>query len=533
MKKIITTACVLATAAIALLPLGCNKSEPGAGTPSNAASKSSTSAEKTSFREVTAQLDPGGSLYCYLSTEQLLQGVGDRISNWRQLFSAIPNIGEDERAKINKVFDVVTALVKDSGIEDVTGFGASSIAREPGFYHTKMLVHHYRGKGSGFLWTMFGQKPHALDGLKLLPDTTVVAYFGDLDVPLLWSVVKKEVGKANLPEAEQALEQLPQLFENATGLEWEKVLASFGGEFGFAFMLDDSRKISLPLPGAAVEVPEPSLMLVAKVKDDTIFNRLEALMKQSGQQVESVDKPELKMRTLPLPLPLPIQLRPTIASSGGYLLIANSDAVIKEALAVKSGQGKGLQANTEFQRLSRDVPQQGNQFSFVSRRFGDTFLRLQGQAMAHMGGDSGDRKADWFQSLVGTNAAGCSCGVSANTDEGWLAIANGNQHPAKLALTAGVVPVAMLSAIAIPNFVKARQTAQKNACLNNLRQIDAAKKMWALEKKKNDADTPTRSELEQYLANKRMPVCPAGGTYTINAVSQAPECSVEGHELPK
>ena len=44
-----------------------------------------------------------------------------------------------------------------------------------------------------------------------------------------------------------------------------------------------------------------------------------------------------------------------------------------------------------------------------------------------------------------------------------------------------VAIIGLLAAIAIPNFVKARTTAQKNACINNLRQIDGAIQEWALE----------------------------------------------------
>jgi len=101
-------------------------------------------------------------------------------------------------------------------------------------------------------------------------------------------------------------------------------------------------------------------------------------------------------------------------------------------------------------------------------------------------------------------------------------------------LSIALIPIiGMMAAIAIPNFVKARQTAQQNACINNLRQIDAAKKQWALENKKTDTDTPTREDLTPLLSNKQFPVCPAGGNYTINPVSQRPECSHEGHSLPE
>ena len=88
----------------------------------------------------------------------------------------------------------------------------------------------------------------------------------------------------------------------------------------------------------------------------------------------------------------------------------------------------------------------------------------------------------------------------------------------------------LLAAIAIPNFVKARSTSQQNACINNLRQLDAAKNQWALEKGKKDGDVPTKEDLMPYL--RKWPVCPQGGTYTINTVGKPPECSIPGHKLP-
>jgi len=88
-----------------------------------------------------------------------------------------------------------------------------------------------------------------------------------------------------------------------------------------------------------------------------------------------------------------------------------------------------------------------------------------------------------------------------------------------------VAIIGLLAAIAIPNFVKARTTAQKNACINNLRQIDGAKEQWALEKKLAPGAASVDSEVEAYIKNGR-PNCPAGGTYTFNAVDTPPGCSL-------
>ena len=50
-----------------------------------------------------------------------------------------------------------------------------------------------------------------------------------------------------------------------------------------------------------------------------------------------------------------------------------------------------------------------------------------------------------------------------------------------------VAIIGLLAAIAIPNFVRARTTAQTNACINNLRIIDGAKGQWAMEQHKHPA----------------------------------------------
>ena len=101
-----------------------------------------------------------------------------------------------------------------------------------------------------------------------------------------------------------------------------------------------------------------------------------------------------------------------------------------------------------------------------------------------------------------------------------------------------VAIIGLLAAIAIPNFLKARATAQQNACINNLRQIDGAKQQWALENGRGSTDTPVDTDLQPYMgrgANGNLPWCPLAGTdhtfddsYTVNAESVAPICAKNG-----
>src|SRR5258708_7953295 len=96
-----------------------------------------------------------------------------------------------------------------------------------------------------------------------------------------------------------------------------------------------------------------------------------------------------------------------------------------------------------------------------------------------------------------------------------------------------VAIIGLLAAIAIPNFVKARTTAQTNACINNLRQIDGAKEQWALETKKSAGAAAVDQEISDYIKGKAKPICPAGGTYTYQPVDTNPECGLKasGHTL--
>ena len=97
-----------------------------------------------------------------------------------------------------------------------------------------------------------------------------------------------------------------------------------------------------------------------------------------------------------------------------------------------------------------------------------------------------------------------------------------------------VAIIGLLAAIAIPNFVRARNSAQKNTCINNLRQIDGGKQQWALENKKSDTDTPGSDDVKVYIKNNQYPNCASGGSYTIAAVNTYPTCSksADGHVLP-
>jgi len=77
----------------------------------------------------------------------------------------------------------------------------------------------------------------------------------------------------------------------------------------------------------------------------------------------------------------------------------------------------------------------------------------------------------------------------------------------------------------------AAATATRNECINNLHQIDLAKRLWAADNGKQSTDTPVWSELLPYFG-PNVPQCPSGGTYAVGAVGEKPQCSIAEHRLP-
>lgn len=90
-----------------------------------------------------------------------------------------------------------------------------------------------------------------------------------------------------------------------------------------------------------------------------------------------------------------------------------------------------------------------------------------------------------------------------------------------------VAIIGLLAAIAIPNFVKARQEARLNSCLNNLRLIEHATEQAGMELGTATGATPAKASVDAYIKGGA-PVCPSGGAYTYPALGGAASCATHG-----
>lgn len=97
-----------------------------------------------------------------------------------------------------------------------------------------------------------------------------------------------------------------------------------------------------------------------------------------------------------------------------------------------------------------------------------------------------------------------------------------------------VAILGLLITIAVPNFIKTRNNAQKQICIENLSQIESAKQIWGVEVGRTYGDLPNDNELFGPTAYmKEKPKCPAssGADYRVNPIGTTASCEIPGHTL--
>ncbi len=460
-----------------------------------AASKKIISAEPTSFDAIARHLDPGGGFYFFLSTENFLKAASTKLAQLQPLL--LGSMPSENRAKATEAWDYASRIASQSGLNEISGFGISSIAVEPGYYQTKWMLHHYEGNGNGVLWKLNGNASDALEIISYLPERTALASSGDFSLQPVWNLLNKEA--ATKPELRQGIDLFARQLEANAGLKLVDLIASVGPRYAVVVTLDESRQATLPsAPGRKpLTVPEPGLAILIQVKDPALLGRVEQeLAKIPG--IVIADDGDLKLRSIPVPVPLPF-LRPAVAWQKDTLVLSSNEALIREMFEVKAGKKPGLAASENFKKLTADLPAPACQFQVIAPIFQKTLLDI--QIAAAQQPNTPPEAQRFLEFFASSSAANWACSVVQDTPEGWIGFSRGATGPTQIAGIGSVAPAAILAGIATPAFISVRERGKQTKSLSRAKQIYLGCRLYAGD---HDGNFPaTLDELvPQYLPNK-------------------------------
>lgn len=202
--------------------------------------------------------------------------------------------------------------------------------------------------------------------------------------------------------------------------------------------------------------------------------------------------------------------------AAGFFYTANQKLVTEvAALRVENSKAEPLRAELE-QLKQNGSPAQAEEIARLQKKT-EELLKLRNQVRQLS--DSGKELEKVAQAAqVREQAAQAQAQAAASQAEAAVAQAQAAQQQIQVVRSAS-------------QNLTARQAL--GPCINNLRQLDGAKQQWALENRKTEKDTPTEQDIAPYLKGGALPTCPAGGRYTLYAVSSLPTCTILEHALPQ
>lgn len=90
-----------------------------------------------------------------------------------------------------------------------------------------------------------------------------------------------------------------------------------------------------------------------------------------------------------------------------------------------------------------------------------------------------------------------------------------------------VLIIGILLAVAVPQWIGARERSRRSSCVSNIRLIDHAKEQFAMETGLINGAPCTMADIYPDYIGRTMsrPECHSGGNYTVGNIGETPTCS--------
>lgn len=481
-------------------------------------------------KAIASRLTPGGDIFVVANTKGVFEECAKLFA---ELAKDIAAQGDETGAAI---LAGLASFLPACGLDAIYGFGLSAVPRDDGLHDIRSFVGRDPRAAAKPLWRgLTGGAPRRLTAFDYLPRDTVLARTSAGEPEQFRNLVHEAFAGVGGVAGARVLAAIEAGISRAIGGDIAALVAAMEGDSFFALQLDRSNMITLPLPGPAVgdapataAFPAPVLLLGVRMRDDSLCRALDTAFESAGARTgrEMFENAEIVTARTSLAAPAPVPVVFAFAMHEGMFLLGTSADCIKAAIRARR-TGEGLAAAPHFRRLAAGLPPENNGISYVHPDFSMALHEFRQVCTRAAGVPAMARLQDFSG---GTNAAALMAVV--NMNDGILAQSVSTSGGREMMTQLAAVPLAVISAIAMPAFMQSRAQARRAGCIGNLRRIEAAKAEWAAAADREEGDAPTAEEIGRRLPEGRLPVCPQGGEYIIGPPGTKARCTVPGHVLP-
>ncbi|MCX7047516.1 MAG: DUF3352 domain-containing protein [Candidatus Sumerlaeota bacterium] len=430
------------------------------------------------FYTVEKELDSGGSFYAYLDIKDALRNT---VAQFQPLASD-PQ-APPEAAKIYTMANQVIDRLGIYGIQDI----GMSVAPDGDLNRLKAYISIPERKQKGMM-ALLGGDPHSFPLLDRMPDDTLIFMCADFDAAAAWNLARQIAQDIGGLEATSQLDQGVNEMKQSTGIDLPSLIPSLTGEFAFAASLDSSSKLKLPDMNPPVLIDSPRLALMIRVKNDSLYQALKQAITKSKPVSEAMES-KLRMIAIPTP-PIPDwPITPALGYDGDYVYLSTHQDYLKR---IAVGAGASLRSSEEFKHLSAGLPAEGNSILYISPRLGKAVAEIGQAVIKSLPQNSPEDR--WAQQIIADalkEPPSGSLSVRVNKSDGIQFVSRSKSGAGGIVLAAMGAPVAVMAAIAVPNFLEAQLRAKVSRSQADMRSLATALEAYFID---NGAYCPSSAD---------------------------------------
>lgn len=405
------------------------------------------------FAAVNAQLELGGTIYGYVDID------GDMA----KLAATLRRIAMDASASqpMARAFvpDDLAPIFADLGLDDIKAVGFSSVASEEGGFRNRVFFHTPEGRRG--LLAGLGGKPAPFVAAQLAPVDADLVGETDLDAPAVYAAIRAAVERAVGEPFARLLDAKLDDSSSGAPLTLRDVLNAARGRFSLVLRVDEARTFAFGNGG--LEIPAFDLALRHEHGGEKLAG---VLADKSWVKREDRDG---GVTAFVLTQPLAgTDWSPEVQIKGDTFLVVSKKAFLAE-------DDVKLADHPAFAEALAIVGDTGNGLTYVGPHLATRVGRI-----VELNPAMDPARAMVVQRLISAlpEAGAVLVSTRQNLPDGILIRSKWNSSlKSELAMAnPGIlVPVGLVSAMAVPAFQSVRVAPQEKAVMNNLRQLAAAR----------------------------------------------------------
>ena len=331
-------------------------------------------ADAARFEAVSKHLDPGGTLYAYVSVDGDLAAIGALVGSTLEEVRKVDPKVPFPPVDISRILEI-------SGMDEVSAVGFSSRRIEGGFRNKTYI--HAPGERQGLLRIM-GDKSKPFEVVRMAPKGTDVAIQQDLNLKVAQEVVQEVLGMVMGEKGKAMVEGMIKRPVGPFPFTLEKVLSDSDTRITMILDADPTKKVKMP-KAKGLEIPQLQAAITIDglgwVADDVAEFLEKELEKNKGQRAPpftvvrnkdwvgmQVDmEAEAWGRKEKQILNVFGGQKPILAHhrSSKKLVLATDKEFAEKLFTRKIGLGN----DPAFKKTMKDLPMEGTTLSYVSPAF--------------------------------------------------------------------------------------------------------------------------------------------------------------------